>query len=128
MTDDAPCPCGSGASFATCCGPVIAGNRPALTAADLMRSRYTAYHRGDIDHLRRSWDPSTVPSGVAFDPEIRWQGLAILDTQAGQALDQEGTVTFVARFVGDAGERELRERSRFVRHEGRWVYIDGDPF
>ncbi|MCP3990652.1 MAG: hypothetical protein GY724_16355, partial [Actinomycetia bacterium] len=34
----------------------------------------------------------------------------------------------VARFVGDAGERELRERSRFVRHEGRWVYIDGDPF
>lgn len=107
---------------------MIAGTRPALTAIDLMRSRYTAYVLGDIDHLRRSWAPSTVPGEVAFDPEISWTGLSIVDSEAGQAFDQEGVVAFIARFVAADEPRELRERSDFVRHEGRWVYLDGSSF
>ncbi len=128
MSGDDRCPCGSGADLETCCGPVIAGTRPALTAVDLMRSRYTAYGLGDIDYLRRSWASSTVPREVAMDPEIRWTGLSIVGTEAGQAFDNEGMVAFIARFVGVAGPRELRERSDFVRHDGRWVYLDGSPF
>ncbi|MCP5026268.1 MAG: hypothetical protein GY929_08290 [Actinomycetia bacterium] len=128
MAGDDRCPCGSRADLETCCGPVIAGTRPALTAVDLMRSRYTAYCLGDVDHLRRSWAPSTVPREVAFDPEIRWAGLSIVDTEAGQALDKEGMVAFIARFVGPDGPRVLRERSDFVRHARRWVYLDGTPF
>src|SRR3546814_13150635 len=47
------CPCGSGASLAVFCGPVIAGN-PAPTAEALMRSRYTAYALRDLDHIERT--------------------------------------------------------------------------
>ena len=47
------CPCGSGASLAACCGPVIAGG-PARTAEALMRSRYTAYALRDLDHIERT--------------------------------------------------------------------------
>ncbi|HMU16960.1 MAG TPA: SEC-C metal-binding domain-containing protein, partial [Thauera aminoaromatica] len=41
MIPSTPCPCGSGRAFGACCGPVLAGERPAPTAAALMRSRYT---------------------------------------------------------------------------------------
>ncbi|HRZ89595.1 MAG TPA: SEC-C metal-binding domain-containing protein, partial [Spirochaetia bacterium] len=41
------CPCGSGREYSACCGPVIAGAVPAPTAEALMRSRYTAYVKGE---------------------------------------------------------------------------------
>ena len=43
--DREPCPCGSGQSYTTCCGPWHAGV-PAPTAEALMRSRYSAYVLG----------------------------------------------------------------------------------
>lgn len=42
-----PCPCGTGKPFEACCGPALAGTRPAADAAALMRSRYAAFTLGD---------------------------------------------------------------------------------
>jgi SEC-C motif-containing protein len=63
----APCPCGSGKPFDECCGPALAGVRPAADAAALMRSRYTAFARGDAAYLRVTWHPSTRPAELALD-------------------------------------------------------------
>src|SRR5690606_23454448 len=43
------CPCTSGDLFDACCGPILAGERRAPTAERLMRSRFTAFARGDAE-------------------------------------------------------------------------------
>jgi SEC-C motif-containing protein len=127
-----PCPCQSGLSFDACCGPILAGT-PAPTALALMRSRYTAYTRGDVAHLTRTlapehragFDAADVSAGMR---ETQWLGLEILDTKDGGAADSTGMVEFVARFQAQGQARALHERSRFRRDEtdGGWVYIDGE--
>ena len=37
------CPCGSGATYGECCGPIHDGTAKAKTAEALMRARYSAY-------------------------------------------------------------------------------------
>ncbi len=95
-----------------------------------MRSRYTAHAVGDADHLFRTWHPRTRPTDVAPDPALHWTGLTILDRGAGGPEDDTGVVEFAASWeltVGSTPERGvLRERSRFARRAGRWLYVDGD--
>jgi SEC-C motif-containing protein len=126
-----PCPCQSGLSFDLCCGPLLAGG-PAPTALALMRSRYTAYARGDGVHLLRSlapehragFDPVEMQAGAA---QTEWLGLEIVDTVDGGPTDDTGIVEFVARFRQQGRIAALRERSRFRRDGGSgWVYVDGD--
>ena len=120
-----PCPCGSGERDARCCLPILRGE-PAPTAEALMRSRYTAYVRHDERHLLASWHPSTRPDAVEMGAE-RWLGLDVVDVVAGGPEDDEGVVAFEAR-VDELGQvATIRERSRFTRHRGRWVYVDAEP-
>ena len=121
----APCPCGSGAAYGACCGPLHDGE-PAATAAALMRSRYAAYALGRVDYLFRTWHPRTRPADVAPQPGLVWTGLEILGTVAGGAGDDTGQVEFRARYLTADGEHRLHETSRFERRGGRWVYVDGD--
>lgn len=118
------CPCGSGDTFAACCGPLLAG-APAPTAERLMRSRYTAFVREDAAHLLRTWHPSTRPSSLVFEPGLEWRRLLIVDRVAGGPFDREGVVEFEAFWHQDGARGSLRERSRFVRGDGGWSYLDG---
>jgi SEC-C motif-containing protein len=119
-----PCPCGSGKPFGACCGPCLAGTLPPTPEA-LMRSRYTAYALGDRDYLERTWHSSTRPADLELEKGVKWLGLKVVNAQGGEQ-DEVGTVHFVARFkIGGRGHR-LEETSRFVREDGRWVYLDGD--
>lgn len=91
-----------------------------------MRSRYTAFSLGEEAHLLRSWHPSTRPAHVEIEPDLEWRRLVILDTSLGGPFDAEGVVEFEAHWR-QAGERgSLHERSRFVREDRRWYYVDGD--
>ena len=49
-----PCPCGGGA-LEKCCEPFISGAQHAVSAEQLMRSRYSAYVLGEENYLRASW-------------------------------------------------------------------------
>lgn len=120
------CPCESGKSFDECCGPLLAGERPAATAEALMRSRYTAYTRVAVPYLLATWHSSTRPETIDVDRMPDWCGLEIVATEKGGELDSEGMVEFRATAL--AGEKliVLRERSRFVREEGAWLYVDGE--
>ncbi|MFJ4164088.1 YchJ family protein [Microbacterium sp. NPDC089698] len=119
------CPCGSGDVFGACCGPILAG-RPAPTAERLMRSRYTAFAIGDTAYLRRSWHPSTRPASIELDPDVRWLRLDILAKSAGGPFDAEGVVEFEAIHRDASGRGVLHERSRFLREDGNWFYVDGE--
>lgn len=92
-----------------------------------MRSRYAAFAVGDEPYLLRTWHPRTRPPGVGPADGPRWTGLDILATTGGTAFHTEGTVTFQARWTAGGERGEQHERSRFVRHEGAWVYLDALP-
>ena len=112
------CPCG-GAGWEVCCGPLLAGERQAVTAEALMRSRYSAFVVGDGEYLWRTWHPRARPEFV--EPSgLEWVGLTILDVVDGGEVDQEGVVEFEARHRDGV----LHERSRFARRGGRWFYLD----
>ncbi|WP_405815227.1 YchJ family metal-binding protein [Streptomyces sp. NBC_01390] len=116
------CPCGLAETYEKCCGRFHRGEAAAPTAETLMRSRYSAFVKRDEPYLLRTWHPRTRPAGIPFDPGMRWTGLEIIETGAGTAFHTTGTVTFRASYQGGA----LRERSRFERVDGAWVYVDGD--
>jgi SEC-C motif-containing protein len=95
-----------------------------------MRSRYTAYVRGEIDYLVATHDVSTRDSidrkGVArWSRETEWKGLEIIDTEGGTEHDDAGVVEFIARGVTAGRPFAQRERSRFRRVDGAWFYVDG---
>lgn len=128
MTDGG-CPCGSGVAEATCCAPILAG-APAPTAVALMRSRYTAYVRGAIDHVVATHDAATrgtldVAAATRWSKDTTWLGLEIVATEHGAATDDTGIVEFLARGVTNGAPFAQHERSRFSRVDGRWYYLDG---
>ncbi|MGE3813366.1 MAG: YchJ family protein [Candidatus Nanopelagicales bacterium] len=127
MTTAEGCPCGWGAPYDDCCGRLHRGE-PAATAESVMRSRYTAFVMGDAGYLARTWHSSARPDDLALDASRTWRGLHVLDAVRGSLLDADGEVEFVARWQDADGSRgRHHERSRFVREEGRWVYLDALP-
>jgi len=85
-----------------------------------MRSRYSAFVRGDRRYLERSQE-SPAPLGSL--KKLKWLGLKILEVKAGESTDEEGEVLFEARYRELGQVQILRERSLFRRLEGRWLYI-----
>ena len=131
MNAPRPCPCGQPASFADCCGPLLAGAREAETAAALMRSRYTAYVEGAVDYLIATTAAEARgrldrPGLVAYCRGLRGISLRILEVCGGGLLEDTGVVEFAATLRSRGRTFVQRERSRFAREQGRWVYVDGD--
>lgn len=107
-------------------GQAATSEEPA-TAEELMRSRYRAFRDGDAAWLLRTWHPSTRPTELDLSDNPVWRGLQIVDTVDGGPADPTGIVEFRATYrAPDGGVGVQQERSRFVREEGRWFYIDGD--
>ncbi|WP_104107919.1 YchJ family metal-binding protein [Nocardioides sp. 616] len=118
---DRECPCGAARGYDACCGRLHRGAARAETAEELMRARYSAFALGQENFLFASWHPATRPEDVSVDPTTRWTGLEVVECLDGGPDDAVGVVEFVAHFTGGS----LRERSRFERRAGRWVYLDG---
>lgn len=90
-----------------------------------MRSRYSAFVLGDAAYLLATWHPRTRPPSIDLEPATRWLGLTVKAARDTGADTAE--VEFVARYrIGGGSAVRLHERSRFVREDGRWLYLDGD--
>ena len=88
-----------------------------------MRSRYAAFVLHNAEYLLATWHVSTRPKSVAFEEGLKWLGLRVVATVA---AGERAEVEFIARYrVGGASAERLHERSRFIREEGRWFYVDG---
>ncbi|WP_423459727.1 YchJ family protein [Ottowia sp. VDI28] len=128
-----PCPCGgrpAGTGFGACCGRWI-GHFETAAAPDaeaLMRSRYSAFVRGDEPYLLATWHPSTRPGGLDLEAGVKWLGLEVRSHRTTDETHAE--VEFVARSRLHGRATRLHERSRFVRENDghgmlRWFYVDG---
>ncbi|MBL0209807.1 MAG: hypothetical protein IPQ13_02670 [Holophagaceae bacterium] len=126
-----PCPCTSKLTYDRCCQPFIEGKKAVETAAQLMRSRFSAYALAKVDYLmkttseaeRAKLDRSEL---AQYCRTIRCVSLKIVSTEQGGPGDETGTVKFHASLQVQ-GKRQLHiELSRFTREAGAWVYVDGD--
>jgi SEC-C motif domain protein len=125
------CPCGSNLNYDECCLPLIKGDRTALTAEQLMRSRYSAYAMKEIGYLRASLHPDhrsdfDEKTTRAWAESSEWHKLEILETVGGGAEDSEGTVEFIATFTEKGLNREHREVSTFKKETGTWYLVKGE--
>lgn len=124
------CPCGSGAIYAECCEPVINGTRPAATAEQLMRARYSAYVNVEMDFVfdsthkdhRQGYDHEGTKS---WAEDSEWLGLEIIDTVRGGESDSTGQVEFIARFKEKGVLREHHENGLFKKEGGAWYFTEG---
>jgi SEC-C motif-containing protein len=118
------CACGSKKSFSQCCEPYLSGKQQAPTAEALMRSRYTAFTRVDMDYLQRTHHPKTrdeldVSGTEQWAREAEWLGLEIINTEKGGVDDADGTVEFKATYRLDKQTCVLHELSQFERKQYR---------
>ncbi|GLT17658.1 UPF0225 protein [Vibrio zhanjiangensis] len=122
------CPCGTNRSYADCCEPIHKDHAKAKTPEQLMRSRYSAHVKGLVDYVIETYHPSCNAQihreAIEQSIESNWCKLVVLKIEHGTCA-QEGFVTFKAFYTEQDIEYCLEERSRFVKDNGLWYYIDG---
>ena len=125
-----PCPCGSSQAYSDCCEPLIQGLQHAKTAEALMRSRYSAFVKTEVDYIHNTIDPAkhqefNRAETEAWSKNSEWQGLEILQTRDGGIEDKTGTVEFVARFLDKGKTVKHHEVAEFEKINGTWFFMDG---
>ena len=127
---ESPCPCRTGTkdviSFGECCHPYLCGETLPTTAEALMRSRYSAYAIGDLEYIKRTWHPDTLPVDLRLVPDQVWIDLKITRIEAGDAADSTGIVEFIAKSKRNGRARRMHEISAFSKLNNRWFYVRGD--
>jgi SEC-C motif-containing protein len=128
--EDKKCPCGSGLEYEGCCGPIIAGKILAPTAEALMRARYSAYVKQEIEFIVNSCVRKEGENDIDMDEtrkwseESKWLGLKIHGTKQGSSED-EGIVEFSAFYTRNGLKDEHREIAGFKKIDGKWLYVEG---
>lgn len=127
MTMSEMCVCGSGKTYFNCCGRFIEKEEIATTPEELMRSRYTAYTKANIEYIVKTMQ------GVAaqgFDKEqarhwaeqAKWLKLKVLNTRRDQ---DKGFVEFIATYLLNNKQQSIHEISEFQYINNHWYYVDG---
>jgi SEC-C motif-containing protein len=128
ISPNTPCPCHSGQKYKKCCQPYHRGSLP-KNALLLMRSRYSAYALGIIEYIIATTHPNNPDTTIAladwqkgitdFANSTGFLGLKILEFIDGE---EKAYVTFEAQF----DHAMMKEKSRFFKVEGKWLYESGD--
>jgi len=126
------CPCGSSLSFSECCELYIKGEKKAPTADILLRSRYAAYVKTEVDYIIRTTHPDQRKQGL--ESEIRewsnktvWHQLKIVNITDGSKEDKTGFVEFIAEYSENGKQVEHHELAEFRQENGIWFFWDGSP-
>lgn len=124
------CPCGSSLAYINCCEPIIKSNKIAKTAEELMRSRYSAYTKAEIDYLLNSTYTSqrhlyTQKSLRDWAEKSQWLKLEIVSTIKGQKHDNSGLVEFKAYYHENGIAKIHHELSTFIKKDGYWYFESG---
>lgn len=123
------CPCTSKLAFKDCCQPFLTGKAQPSTTEQLLRARYTAFATGKVDYIIQTHHSKT--RGELKRDEIEswskgseWKGLEIVQKEAGEAGDSEGTIIFHAFYTAEGKDHDHFEKSFFEREDGQWRFVD----
>ena len=110
---------------------MILGKAPAQTAEQLLRSRYSAHVKEQVDYIYNTTHPAqraNVNRNQVADwsRQAHWLGLEILNTKDGQTADESGTVEFVASYREKGKKITHHEIATFKKDDGLWFFFDGE--
>lgn len=122
------CPCCSQKNYQECCGPFIENSILPNSPEELMRSRYTAFCRKNIDYIIKTMCGAAAENFDILQTKkscnhIKWIKLNIISTKL--MADGAGFVEFVAHYIIDNKQYILHELSEFHFINKRWYYVDG---
>lgn len=122
------CACGNQQPYLACCGRFIESGETPQTPEELMRSRYTAYTRVNIDYIERTMRSPALDRFDANETRkwaasLKWERLNVVDSHT---EGDKGYVEFYAHFKGNNKKYAMREVSEFHRIEGAWYYVNGE--
>ncbi len=124
------CPCGSSKTYKQCCQPFHEKAQLPQTAEELMRSRYSAFVKGELEYLKGTIIPTSLhdydeKNIKEWSTQSEWKGLTVVKSKKGQINDDEGEVEFIAKFSFNGEDREHHEAAQFKKLNGQWYYDDG---
>lgn len=125
------CPCGSDLPRNECCLPLIKGERPAATAEQVMRARYSAYVLAEVSYLLSSLHPDhrsdfDEKSTRTWAESSQWHSLEIIKTEGGGPEDSEGRVEFIASYTEKGIKENHHELATFAKKDGSWYFMKGE--
>jgi len=106
------CPCGSGQTYETCCGPLHTQSRACRTMVDVLRSRYSAFCWRNIGHILATTHPTNRDyreDKIAWAKELHKEGmfdsfdfvrLEIGKEEGGREDENEGFLEFQVTLRG----------------------------
>ncbi len=125
------CPCGS-PLYSECCQPLHLGQKKAETAEQLMRSRYSAFAKYEIDYIIKT---TALGQQQAFDIQAiadwskanQWLKLEVV--QANEKLGKNHAQVEFKAYYSEANDPTEKvqihhEVSHFVKHAGVWYFLD----
>ena len=126
------CPCGSTKKYKKCCKTFHDKITLPKTALELMKSRYSAYvtsntkyiietthkENPDFTENKKEWEQDVFD----FCKNTKFIGLEIIEF-----IDDEieSFVKFKANMIQNGNDVSFIEKSRFLKVEGIWLYVDG---
>jgi SEC-C motif-containing protein len=97
-----------------------------------MRSRYTAYATGDLNHIMVTTHPQSPhhqEDRTAWLEDIRdfcqKTTFETLEVQSTRADKDQGWVQFTAQLRQGERTVSMQENSEFLRVKGQWLYVRG---
>ncbi|MEB3753287.1 YchJ family protein [Acinetobacter sp. MD2(2019)] len=120
------CPCGQG-QYSSCCEPLHLGKAKAETAEQLMRSRYSAFAKQQVDYIvattaigqQAQLDRAAL---LSWSIDNAWQQLEILNSVP--RVDASHAMVEFKAYYSDGQARIHHEQSYFVKHQNAWYFID----
>ena len=124
------CPCTPDKEFAVCCEPIIQQKRKAVTAEELMRSRYSAYALGHVDWIIESQSPDgrqfvDRTATEQWSKRATWHRMEVVGVEGGAADDTEGFVDFKAYYTIAGEDITHHEVASFRKEDDTWYFVDG---
>lgn len=123
MSPNAKCPCGSGLKYKKCC-KLYHNGKIAKDALSLMKSRFSAYATGEVKYIQKTaTNQDDTDSIKEFCKNSEFKKLEILEFVDGE---NEAYVTFRATIFQGDKDISFTEKSRFLKIEDRWLYVEGE--
>jgi len=131
-----PCFCGSQQGYTQCCERLHLARQQHLTldysAAELMRSRFSAFCNGNIDYLVDSLYPESRSNDDHKQIQrtlenTHWLSLRVIEHTV--VTDLSAEVEFIAFYSSRNNSKQveqLHERSLFHREHHQWWYVSGE--
>lgn len=130
-----PCPCGSLLKYKKCCKVFHDKIKLPKTALELMKSRFSAFAVQNADYIIftthkdnpdftsdiKSWKEDILN----FSQNTNFEKLEILEFIEDKTDSLESYVTFKATLKQDNKDISFVEKSRFLKENGKWLYVDG---